>query len=68
MPIRFGDPAQVIPSTRGSLSAADNTVVNTAFTRNDSPAELYAGEELPNARTSSETRPKNAYVNYIIKY
>ncbi len=28
----------------------------------------YAADVINNAGTSSEVRPKNAYVNYIIKY
>jgi hypothetical protein len=47
---------------------SDSTVWTTTFTRSDSLTDLYAGEELQPAKATTETRPKNAYVNYIIKY
>ncbi|HAB18261.1 MAG TPA: phage tail protein [Verrucomicrobiota bacterium] len=60
--------AERVTSSRLSPGSADSAVLPNPFVRNDAAAELYAAEELPPARTSTESRPKNVYVNYIIRY
>ena len=64
------------PTTNNIRSVPDPSnpsVTTNPFSRNNSPTDVYAAEEISVAadipvHTSRETRPKNAYVNYIIKY
>ena len=58
--------------TRYVPNGGDAHAFSNPFSRNNSPTDLYAGEEVSVADdipvlTSRETRPRNAYVNYIIK-